>query len=99
VPTAVADEKDLIVPPNIRRQAGIKPGDTLEFKVSRRKITILAKPADEDEYTPAQRRVIDARLAKARKGPYHGPFNTADEATAFLRKEIRKRTKRKKPPA
>jgi hypothetical protein len=29
-------------------------------------------------------------LAEARKGPYYGPFKTADEAIAFLRKEIRK---------
>jgi hypothetical protein len=39
-----------------------------------------------DEYTPAQRRAIDTRLAAARKGPYYGPFDTADEAINFLRK-------------
>jgi hypothetical protein len=55
-------------------------------------ITILPTlPSADNEYTPAQRRVIDARLAKARKGPYYGPFETADKAIAFLRKEIRTR--------
>ena len=80
------------VPPEVKRQAGIKPGDVLEFKVSGGVITILPKlPTADDEYTPAQRLVIDARLRQARKGPYHGPFETADEAIKFLRKEIRTR--------
>jgi hypothetical protein len=35
--------------------------------------------------------LLDARLAEARKGPYYGPFMTADEAIAFLGKEIRNR--------
>jgi hypothetical protein len=48
-------------------------------------------PSADEEYTPAQRRIVDARLAEARKGPYHGPFKTADKAIAFLRKEIRSR--------
>jgi hypothetical protein len=48
-------------------------------------------PNADDEYPPAQRRVIDVRLAEARKGPYYGPFKTADEAIAFLRKSIRNR--------
>jgi hypothetical protein len=53
----------------------------------------------DDEYTPAERRVIDARLAEARKGPYYGPFKTAGEALTFLRKEFRNRkaVKRKLP--
>jgi hypothetical protein len=49
-------------------------------------------PPANDEYTPAQRRAVDARLAEAREGPYYGPFDTADEAIKFLRKELRKRT-------
>jgi len=61
-------------------------------KASRGVISIVPKlPAADDEYTPAQRRIIDARLSEARKGPYHGPFDTADEAIKFLRKEIRSR--------
>ena len=78
-----ASQDHLIVPAAIRRKAGIKPGDRLEFKVARRKITILATP-EPDEYTPAQRSAIDRRLAQARKGPYHGPFLSVDEAMAFV---------------
>ena len=47
-----------------------------------------------DEYTPEQRRMIDARLDEAAKGPFYGPF-TAKEATAFL-KETLKATRRAK---
>ena len=95
----------LIVPPSVRRKAGIKAGDRVEFKVSGGLITIVPKlPAADDEYTPEQRRIIDARLAKAdddiKHGRVYGPFNTADEAIKFLRKEIKARkAKQRKPPA
>src|SRR5947207_12214174 len=82
----------LVVPSSIRRRAGIKPGDELEFKVSGGIINIIPKlPSADHEYTAAQRRIIDAQLAEARKGFYHGPFETADAAVTFLRREIRKR--------
>ena len=54
-----------------------------------------AFPNANDEYTPAQRRVIDARLAKATKeikqGRTYGPFNTADEMIASMESELKKR--------
>ena len=46
------------------------------------------KPAG---YTPAQRRIIDARLAQVRKGPHYGPFNTADEMIGHMKSELKKR--------
>lgn len=83
---------ELVVPSSIRRRAGIKVGDQLEFKVSGGIISIIPKlPSADDEYTPAQRRVIDAQLAEAAKGPYYGPFETANAAIKFLNSEIRKR--------
>jgi len=64
----------------------------VEFKVSGGIINIIPElPIADGEYTPAQRRAIDARLAAARGGPYYGPFKTADDAIEFLHKEIRKR--------
>jgi bifunctional DNA-binding transcriptional regulator/antitoxin component of YhaV-PrlF toxin-antitoxin module len=82
----------LVVPPSVRRRAGIKPGDRLEFKVSGGIINIIPKlPSADDEYTPAQRRAVDAQLKEATKGPYYGPFETADAAIKFLRTEIRTR--------
>lgn len=88
----VNDREELVIPRSVRRLAGIRTGDKIEFKVSRRKITIVAKV--DDEYTAAQRRAIDAKLAKAKKGPYHGPFETATEAIAFLRTEVKARKRR-----
>ena len=91
----------LIVPPSVRRKAGLKAGDRVEFKVSGGLITIVPKlPTAADEYTPEQRRIIDARLAKAdediKHGRVYGPFEV-EEAIQFLRKEIkaRKANKRK----
>jgi AbrB family looped-hinge helix DNA binding protein len=83
---------DLVVPASVRRRAGIKAGDRLEFKVSGGIINIIPKllPAD-GEYTPGERRRIDKELAEAAKGPYYGPFETAEDAIEFLRREIRKR--------
>jgi hypothetical protein len=40
----------------------------------------------DDEYTPAQRRVLDASLAEADKGPYFGPFKNGAEVAACMKK-------------
>jgi bifunctional DNA-binding transcriptional regulator/antitoxin component of YhaV-PrlF toxin-antitoxin module len=90
--TTAKDFSPLVVPSAIRRKAGFKGGDELEFKAAGGVITISRKPpVAGDEYTPTQRRIIDARLTQARKGPYYGPFESAEEAIRFVRKEIRNR--------
>ena len=90
--TVVKSKTPIVVPEALRRRAGIKPGDRLEFKLSGGIISIIPElPSADDEYTPAQRSVIDAQLKEAAKGPYHGPFDTADAAIKFLHQEIRKR--------
>ena len=87
----------LTVPPSVQRQAGSKTGDVVEFKASGGVITIIPKlPGADDEYTPEQRRSIDAQLDEAEKGPFHGPFGAAGEAIAFLHKEIRSRKAKRK---
>ena len=83
----------LVVPASVRRAAGFKSGQEVEFKASGGVITILPKLPDiEDEYTPAERRRIDAQLLKAEKGPFHGPFENANNAIAYVKKELKKRT-------
>ena len=82
---------ELIVPPSVRRRAGIKAGDRLKFEVARGIITIRKTPdLEDDEYTPAERRVIEARLAEAaadvRQGRVYGPFSTHQELMASLTK-------------
>jgi AbrB family looped-hinge helix DNA binding protein len=90
--TVVKRKTPIVVPDSLRRRAGIKAGDRLEFHVSGGIINIIPKlPSADDEYTPAQRRGIDKELKDAAKGPYYGPFDTANAAIKFLRQEIRKR--------
>jgi hypothetical protein len=86
--------RPLVVPPAIQRRAGLASADHVEFRAAGGVITITAKPPTaDDEYTPEQRRVIDARLAKAAQSPVHGPF-TAAQATRFLRSELKARGKK-----
>ena len=91
------------LPSRFRVAAGFSEGDFVEMSMQNGKIVVTPQvvidrskfPNADDEYTPAQRRVIDARLADAEEdikaGRVHGPFDTADEAIAFLNKEIRAR--------
>ncbi len=88
------EKKQLVVPVSIQRKAGIKAGDQLEFKASRGVITILPKlPSADDEYTPEQRRKVDAELAKGlqdlKEGRTYGPFNTADEMIASMKQQLK----------
>ncbi len=54
----------------------------------------------DDEYTPGQRRVIDARLAESeddlKRGRTYGPFNTAQEMISSMKAQLRKRSAVKK---
>ena len=73
------NKRPLVVPPTVRREAGFKSGEELEFRASGGVITIVPKlAAATDEYTPEERRAIDERLAKAEAdieaGRVHGPF-------------------------
>ena len=85
----VKPNADLVVPRSVRRRAGIKAGDRLEFKVSGGAINIVRKstPAD-DEYTARQRRVVDRALAEGmddiERGRLHGPFETHEAMIKFL---------------
>ena len=97
--TIVKKKTPIVVPDALRRRAGMAPGDRVEMKALGGVITIVAESPDEpDEYTPDQRRIINARIAEARRGPYYGPFNTAGEAITFLHKEKRSRKVSSKKP-
>ena len=54
---------------------------------------------DRDDYTPAQRRLIDAQLKKSleevKRGHTAGPFNTANEMIASLKRGLRKGSSKK----
>lgn len=79
------------IPARLRGQAGFADGDIIEARAETGRVILVPK---RDEYTTAQRRAIDAEIAKAQKGPYHGPF-TADEAVSFLKAAIKSKKPRR----
>ena len=99
----VQHKGQVTIPTRLRTQAGIVEGDLVEATFHRGKIVLTPKlvidraqfPNADEEYTPAQRRVIDARLAKGledvKKGRNVGPFHTADAMIASMNRELKKR--------
>ena len=88
------------IPTRLRVKIGLVDGDLIEAKAERGKIVLTPKMIVDREYTPAQRRVIDARLAEsleqAKRGETYGPFETHEEMVTFLRNEAKK-ARPKKP--
>ena len=91
------------LPSRLRSAIGVAEGDLVEASVRRGKIVLTPKlafdrskfPTADDDYTAEQRRVIDARLAEGladiRAGRTFGPFNSADEMIAHMKKRLKKR--------
>ena len=96
--TKIQHKGQVTIPTSVMRQAGLSKGDLVNFTFSHGKIVITPKlvidrsqfPNADDEYTPAQRRVIDTRLAKSEKGPFYGPFDTREELLTSLHAEAKK---------
>ncbi len=96
----VKNKTPLVVPPAIRRQAGLKSGQEIEFKISGGVISIHPKlPTAEGEHTAEQRRLIDAQLAgglaDVDAGRVRGPYSTHKEFTASLHEEAKKLSRHK----
>src|SRR5258708_40222183 len=90
----------LTLPTRLRSAVGVAEGDLVEASVQRGKIVLTPKmtihrpkfPVADDEYTPAQRRIIDRELAKGlddvKAGRVYGPF-TAGQATRFIKSALK----------
>ena len=96
----VKDKTPLVVPSSVRRRAGLKSGQEIEFKVSGGVITLHPMtPAADDEYTSEQRRTVDAQLSEGladiEAGRVHGPFSTHKEFIASLHAEAKKLNRKK----
>jgi AbrB family looped-hinge helix DNA binding protein len=106
----IQDKGQVTIPNRIRSKAGLLKGDFVEAAFERGKIVLTPKtvidrskfPNADDEYTPAQRRVIDARLKKSlegvRRGHTAGPFNTAEEMISSLKQELKKAGRKRTKP-
>src|ERR1019366_8807353 len=100
--TVKSKTNTITLPDAVRQQAGFKIGQVLEFKASGGVVTIIPKlPKADDEYTPEQRRIIDAQLAEGlediRKGRVSPIFNTVDEMLASLKAGHKSKPRQKKP--
>jgi bifunctional DNA-binding transcriptional regulator/antitoxin component of YhaV-PrlF toxin-antitoxin module len=84
----------MTIPRRVRSAVGLADGDLVEVKAVGKKIVITPQLVDGDEYTLAQRRAIDARLAKSdvdiKHGRVHGPYDSHKEFVESLRHEIAK---------
>ena len=101
----------MTLPSAIRTAMGIAEGGLIEATIFRGKVVLTPKPVvdrsgfpnADDEYTPEQRRYIDARLAKSdediKEGRVFGPFEMHREFITALHKESGKveRNKMKRP--
>lgn len=93
----IESKGQLTLPPSVRRQAGLKKGDLVHCAFQSGTIVITPKQAvDEadDEYTPAQWRIIDARIklanADIKAGRLSRPLENHDEFIADLHKAARR---------
>jgi len=98
----------MTLPSRLRSAIGIADGDLMEATLHRGRIVLTPKlvvdrskfPNADDEYTPAQRRAIDARLDESgedlKKARTAGPFNSASEMVVHMKGELKKRAKRTK---
>jgi bifunctional DNA-binding transcriptional regulator/antitoxin component of YhaV-PrlF toxin-antitoxin module len=98
----------MTLPSRLRSAIGIADGDLVEATLQRGRIVLTPKlvvdrskfPNADDDYTPAQRRAIDARLDESeedlKKGRTAGPFNSAAEMIAHMKIELKKRAKKTK---
>jgi AbrB family looped-hinge helix DNA binding protein len=96
------------IPTRVRRQAGLEQGDLVNFTVQRGKIIITPQlvidrsqfSTADDEYTPAQRKIVEARLAEGladiKAGRTYGPFKTADEMIAHMKAQPKKKAATRK---
>ncbi|MBZ5625630.1 MAG: AbrB/MazE/SpoVT family DNA-binding domain-containing protein [Acidobacteriia bacterium] len=92
----------MTLPTRLRSLAGIAEGDLVQATYQRGKIVITPTlvidrskfPTADDEYTPEQRRIIDARLDKAdqdiKAGRMSKAFSSHEEFIADLHKAAKK---------
>lgn len=92
----------ITIPTLIRSRLGLAEGDLVDVKLRSTTIVVTPQvvidhskfPNADDEYTPEQRRIVEARLAQAleevKKGHVSHPFDTVEEMAAALRKDARK---------
>jgi AbrB family looped-hinge helix DNA binding protein len=106
----IQNKGQVTIPTAVRRQAGLSKGDLVNFAFQGGKIVMTPRlvidrsrfPSADDEYTAAQRKTVDAQLAKGladiKAGRVSRAFGNHEELIADLRKATKtpdaKKTKR-----
>src|SRR5689334_11070490 len=94
---ATSRQTQLVVPSTIRRRAGIRAGDPVEFKTARGVITIIAKEpaARRRAYTPTKAELLGIQAGRRdiKNGEYVSLAQLTDELAS------RSRQARSKSPA
>lgn len=91
----IQSKGQMTLPTGVRTAVGLAEGDLVDVRVTGRRIVITPTlvmdrsrfPTADDEYTPEQRRIINARLARTEKGPFFGPFKNGAEVAAFMKRQ------------
>jgi bifunctional DNA-binding transcriptional regulator/antitoxin component of YhaV-PrlF toxin-antitoxin module len=99
--TRIQNKGQVTIPTRVRDRAGPSKGDVIEYSYRRGKIVITPKividrssfPDADDEYTPAQRRSVNARLAESDENFKHrrtyGPFDSAEGIIAHMKAALK----------
>lgn len=90
----VKNKFQVVIPQSVRDQIQVSIGDVFEATAEQGKIVFQPKAiVDRDEYTPSQRRRINAQLAKSvsehREGKSFGPFKAHQEMVDFLHQQTK----------
>jgi len=90
----VKNKYQIVIPQSVRDQISVNVGDVFDARAERGKIVFHPKAiVDRDEYTPAQRRRIDAQLARSvaehKKGESVA-FETHKEMTDYLHQKTKR---------
>jgi bifunctional DNA-binding transcriptional regulator/antitoxin component of YhaV-PrlF toxin-antitoxin module len=97
----------LTIPNRVREQVGLAEGDYIHIELAAVGRKVILQPAQvalrtaAEELTPAQKRRLDARLAKGladvKAGRVHGPFATPQDTVDFLHAEVKETGAKRKP--
>jgi AbrB family looped-hinge helix DNA binding protein len=83
---SVKNKFQVVIPQEVRERIGIQVGDVLEAKVERGKITFTPRTALDPD--------IAASIEEIKNGRSYGPFDSAADAIAAMKRELRKRAEK-----
>jgi AbrB family looped-hinge helix DNA binding protein len=88
---------EITVPKSIRRKAGFKPGEQVEFKVSGRTITIVPKQTQEEreDYIEAQDPAVQEAISESNADIAAGRIKPAEELLRPLTRRKRAKTNKR----